>query len=291
MAKDTKKSGGVAIGKRAKIDKAQSIMLAVVCGASLVFGVTVVGVINLAKLISYYGDLLHFEREAAKSYQEVQNNLESIRDGVQELSTNEALESVARNTKREVSCQRFDPSASVEDESYDINLTKSCSALRVISDVIPVDSGDGKTNVPYASHASFMQLLNWSGVMYDGLSATEATQIFEDKIHTVGYGLTAEGESEKIKGMLELIESSIRNFDLQSASIRFGSYEQTEGGVVVPTIEFSGIYGTYYADRVGIDVHTETLCANKKNKKCPGDTLSDGDASSSKEGEASDEGK
>ena len=102
------KTKGVAIGKRAKIDKAQSIMLGVVCGASLILGITIVGVIYFVKTISYQGKWVSHITDAAKTYESVQNNLNSVAEGVRALGDNENLESVATKTPDRKTCMDFD---------------------------------------------------------------------------------------------------------------------------------------------------------------------------------------
>ena len=85
-------------------------------------------------------------------------------------------------------------------------------------------------------------------------------------------GLAVTDELQIVPGALDTVESSIRNFDLQVASIRFGNSGE-EGQEQIPTIEFTGTYSTYYSDKVNVEVVKHILCADTKNEKCPGDTL------------------
>lgn len=271
MAKTSgSKVKGVAIAKRAKIDKAQSTMLIAVCCASLVLGITIVGAIYFVKTISYNSKLIEQTTAAAKSYESVQNNLKSIADGVRELGNNKDLESVARNTPNRKACKSFNVNESITEEN--IEMFRTCSALRVIPETVPTS----EKNVT-AALSSMTQLLLWSanneGVAFEGISESDAQEIFTDTFHSIGVALSARDEAWKIRSALETIESSIRNFDLQTASIRFGNISYEDGAVTVPGIEFSGVYSTYYSDRVNVETHTETLCADPNNEKCPGDTL------------------
>ncbi|MBQ8157053.1 hypothetical protein IJ102_01555 [Candidatus Saccharibacteria bacterium] len=265
--RSSESKGNVAIEKRAKIDKAQSVMFAAVCGASLVLGMTVAATIYLVKVITYNAKLIGHETDAKNSYALVQKNLESVSQDVQDLAKNKNLESVASNTtNRLAACANFDVNAEITHDN--IAQFRTCSALRVVPETVP--SEENKT----AALASMEQLLDWAdggkGVAYSGISETQATEVFKDTFHTLGIGLSVKDESSKVRSALDMIESSIRNYDLQSASIRFNNASGASGA---STIEFSGTYGTYYSDRVNIETHTETLCADKSNKKCPGDTL------------------
>jgi hypothetical protein len=269
MANTSTKVKGVAIGKRAKIDKAQSIMLGAVCGASLVLGITIVGVIYLGKTINYNGKLIEQESAAAKSYETVQTNLKAVADGVRALGANKNLESVALNTVNRKECLNFNVNESITPDN--IENFRNCSALRVIPDTVPTS----EKNIS-AALGSMTQLLMWSnngaGVSFEGISESDATEIFTDTFHSIGIAVSVRDEASKVRGALDTVESSIRNFDLQVASIRFGNSGE-EGQEQIPTIEFTGTYSTYYSDKVNVEVVKHILCADTKNEKCPGDTL------------------
>ena len=269
------KTKGVAIGKRAKIDKAQSIMIGVVCGASLILGITIVGVIYFVKTISYQGKWVSHITDAAKTYESVQNNLNSVAEGVRALGDNENLESVATKTPDRKTCMDFDVNEKITPDN--VSKFRTCSALRVIPDTIP--TSEKNITAALGSMTKLLYVSNGGeGVSFSGIAESEATEIFSDTFHTIGVGLTLQDYSSKVRNALDTIESSVRNYDLQSAMIRFGE-EKDENDETQPgkaTIEFSGTYATYYSDKVNVELHTETLCADPKNESCPGDTLTNG---------------
>ncbi len=282
---------GVAIAKRAKIDKAQSIMLGAVCGASLVLGITIVGVIYFVKTISYNGKLIEQETKAAASYETVQKNLKSVAEGVRALGANKDLESVASTARRQ-ECTNFDVNEKITPDN--IGMFRMCSALRVVPETVPVPTTDDNSKIS-AALGSMQQLLDWSaggaGVNFEGISQTNAKEVFKDTFHSLGVSVRIEDEAWKVKSALETVESSIRNYDLQVSSIRFGNRENKESGEVTSTIEFSGTYSTYYSDKVNVETTTGVLCADPENEKCPGDTLTNGAKSKSKKSKTKSSGK
>lgn len=273
---------GVAIAKRAKIDKAQSIMLGAVCGASLILGITIVGIIYFVKTISYNGKLIDQVTKAASSYETVQKNLKSVAEGVRALGANKDLESVASTARRQ-ECSSFDVNEKITPDN--IGTFRTCSALRVVPETVPVPTTDDNSKIS-AALGSMQQLLEWSaggkGVNFEGIAQTNAKEVFKDVFHSLGVSVRIDDEAWKVKSALETVEASIRNYDLQVSSIRFGNRENKESGEKVSTIEFSGTYSTYYSDKVNVETTQEILCADPDNDKCPGDTLSNGGSTKKK---------
>jgi hypothetical protein len=251
-------------------------MLGAVCGASLILGITIVGVIYFVKTISYNGKLIEQETKAAASYESVQKNLKSVAEGVRALGENKDLESVA-SSARQQECSTFDVSQKITPEN--LTMFRMCSALRVVPETVPVPTTDDNSKIS-AALGSMQQLLDWSndgqGVNFEGIAQTNAKEVFKNVFHSLGVSVRIDDEASMVKSALETVESSIRNYDLQVASIRFGNKIDKESNVVTSTIEFSGTYSTYYSDKVNVETTDEVLCADPENDKCPGDTLSNG---------------
>ena len=108
MAKSRdEKKGGVAFAKRAKISKAQQMMLLAICGASVVLGVTLVGVVYLVKVIRFNMTLISAKDESISGFVKVQGNLKSMMDKIGDLASNETLEVMARNRTESNDCKNF----------------------------------------------------------------------------------------------------------------------------------------------------------------------------------------
>ena len=86
MASKVDKGKGVAFAKRAKISKAQQSMLIAIGLASVVLGVTLVGVIYLVKVIRFNMDIISEKDESIKGFSRVQTNLKTIASKVGDLA-------------------------------------------------------------------------------------------------------------------------------------------------------------------------------------------------------------
>ena len=254
---------GVAFAKWAKIDKAQRNMLVAVCAASVVLGVTVVGIVYLSKVIAFNAKVITEKNKIINDYKQIQKNLQTISDRVNELSDNEALEVVARTRSSDcagLAISSLDANSSVED----VELTRTCTALRVIPDALPSQMNDE------AMLASLNWLLLWSDpqLKIDGISGTDAKT---SSLKPTGAAISLNDDSAKIHKALDTIENSIRNYDIASATISWAGGTTNERNVYIPeSIELNATYRAYYSDAMKIEKKSKKICADDTNDKCTG---------------------
>ena len=266
---------GVAFAKWAKIDKAQRNMLVAVCAASVVLGVTVVGIVYLSKVIAFNAKVITEKNKIINDYKQIQKNLQTISDRVNELSDNEALEVVARTRSSDcagLAISSLDANSSVED----VELTRTCTALRVIPDALPSQMNDE------AMLASLNWLLLWSDpqLKIDGISGTDVESVsLTDKdgnaktssLKPTGAAISLNDDSAKIHKALDTIENSIRNYDIASATISWAGGTTNERNVYIPeSIELNATYRAYYSDAMKIEKKSKKICADDTNDKCTG---------------------
>lgn len=271
------KGKGVAFGKWAKIDKAQRNMFFAVCGASVVLGITIVGIVYFAKVIGFNAKLIGEKTAIIEDYKSIQNSLKSISNKVNDLTENEGLEVVGRTRASDClsrSATKITESSSIEE----VEVARTCTALRVIPDALPSKSNSE------AMLASLNQLLLWSngyaGVEIEGLSAADVdAPSFKDEngsaiktnMKTLGAALSLEDDATKVKGALDMIENSIRNYDIASASIEWSGDNYDRDGVYHPQrINLGATFNAYYSDSVSIEKQRKKVCADDTSEKCTG---------------------
>lgn len=265
---------GVAFAKRAKIDSEQKGILIAVCLASMVLGITVVGAVYLIKVIQFNAKVISVKDTVISDYTSIQKSLDSINQDVIDLSSNENLESVGRQRSTQ-NCSGTDAKTWALSEGYkasEIELARTCSALRVISDTLP------STNNSASTLASLNQLIAWSGTNMESLSSSAVTNSSDyssidsesSTAHIIAASMVLSDSADKIKGTLAQIESSIRNYDISSAAITWVKHE----GTAVQSIELNATYNAYYSDPVSITKKHKLVCADDKNAKCTGTTTS-----------------
>ncbi|MCQ2568730.1 MAG: hypothetical protein MJ155_00330 [Candidatus Saccharibacteria bacterium] len=257
---NSNKKNGPAIGKRAKIDKAQRNMLIVVAIASVVLGITLVLVVYFAKTMSFNAKLIGVNGEVINVYKQTQTSLETISNEVTDLASNEYFESVAR--QRSEDCAVFDESgednAKTEFSLEEIETARECSALRVITDALP------SVMNKETAMTSFIILLELpsDGSSVDSASGGElgSATVGDVTLNTIDMAVSFDDSDEgKIFRSLESIEKSIRNFDIKAASITFRGSEGLELGTT---------YATYYSGDSTLQYIKRTVCADKENEKC-----------------------
>jgi hypothetical protein len=148
--------------------------------------------------------------------------------------------------------------------------------------VIP-DAMPSSENIE-ATLASLNQLLLWSndenGVVIQGLSGTESDgatfmnengEAIDTTMTTIGAALSLEDEATKVKGALDMVEGSIRNFDIAAASIEWSGDNYDDDGVYHPqTIALNATFNAYYSNSITIEKQKKKVCANNESEKCTG---------------------
>lgn len=268
---------GVAFGKWAKIDSAQRNMFFAVCGASIVLGITIVGIIYFAKVITFNATLIGEKTKIIKDYSSIQDSLKSISAQVDGMTEDKSLEVVSRN--RAADCLNRKATKVTESSSKEeIEVVRTCTALRAIPDALPSSENSE------AMLASLNQLLLWSnnggGVSIEGLSGADTDGVsFVDENGTqiqttmtnIGAALSLEDEATKVKGALDTIESSIRNYDIAAATIEWSGDNYDDDGVYHPqVITLNASFNAYYSNPVNIQKKSKKICASKDSEKCTG---------------------
>ena len=268
---------GVALGKWAKIDKAQRNMFIAVCLASIVLGVTVVGIVYFVKVIAFNAKMIGEKDQVIADYKSIQDDLKTISDTVNnDLSTNENLEVVART--RSSDCLKNGLTDEEKSSIEEIELLRTCSALRLIPDALPAQLNEE------ATLASLNQLLLWStnGLQIDVISGTDVSdtvlevdedgEVSESNMKAIGATISINDTTSKIYRALDEIERSIRNYDVASATISWSkaSVDEETGETKPETIELQATYRSYYSPAVSIEKKTKKVCADNKSDKCTG---------------------
>ena len=253
MAKDA------AIGKRAKISEAQQYMMLSVLGAAVFLGVAIALVSHFIKLISFNTRVIMGQEQAIAAYSEVvettgicekpKGNIYSdseldrcnpdsievsqipgtLRANILEnLAANEALNSVPKEdnsecinpaTDKNFTYQElnriYDSATNADELAIASQLIKSCSALRVIPDALPAFKNEE------ALLASLNKLFIVSDWEPESLSPSGTTTTSElgNNLFAISVGLSVEANSSTTMTVLNNIERSIREFNIERATI------------------------------------------------------------------------
>lgn len=277
-------------GKRAKISKAQQMTMLEVLGASLVLGTCIVLAITMIKYIKFNATVISAKNDAISDYDATIRNvgvcIDKDKNGI--LSTDElenckpseislnsvngslrynVLSTMAKNTdlesvarKREGSCYDASGEKRDFDKLYEqetdekkrleyLQLSKVCSALRVIPDALPAQKNTE------ALMSSLNQIFLEAGWEPERLSPRDDNvQPDIEGIATIPVTLSFEGESQVVLGVLTKIESSIREFDITSATIEW----------VNSGLSFRASANAFYLDEVPEIEEMKTVYASKK---------------------------
>ena len=287
----------VAIGKRAKISEAQQYMLLAVLGASVVLGAAISLTVHFVKQISFYAEAIAAEEKSIASYSDIikttgickspkgevysdeelkncdPDSIETseipgtLRANILEnLAANKALNSVPK----EASSSCINP---ITEKNYtyaelnkiynDANgateltaasqLIKSCSALRVIPDALPAFKNEE------ALLASLNKLFIDSGWQPESLSTSgsSSTSTVIPGLNTLSVNLSVEADTSTTMNVLNNIERSIREFDIERATIEWGGNN---------TLTLQAQATAYYMDPSSITESTKTLTAEEDKK-------------------------
>lgn len=254
----------IAIGKRAAIDKASKKMFLAVCGASVVLGLALVGSIYFIKWLAFNGKVIARKDEVIKNYKVIQSNLESLKTNIigdggtaSGLANNANLEVIAR--ARDSGC--IDIEGKPVDTEGDVELARTCSALRVIPDALPSVRND---EAVYASlNKLFLLTSDGSGrpvepesISPGGNGTTDATT----GLSTIPISLSIQNTGTTAKAVLDTIERSIRNIDIRMATIAWRS----SGSGGLDQIELRGTAAAYYSAPIQAATKTKTIYADEE---------------------------
>ena len=279
MADKVSAADGASVLKILKITKAQRTMFVTVCLASIAVGITFVLSVYLVKVISFNGKLLTQKGYVVDALKQDQSNLESLAGQISDLTKNENLESVAR-TRTVTDCSGFygiDMSLEGVKTEEEVEKVRRCSSLRVIPDAMPATSANislddvdtttriqlglimDKAGVDLSADSESAVSLEDTG--YSGGSMSSTSGSILEPYSMLEANINIEGDLSKMKTFLSIIDKTIRNFDLQQATIEM----PTDGS---NNFNFTGSYYTYYTNPVDLQIQKRTICADEKNKNC-----------------------
>lgn len=278
MADKVSAADGASVLKRLKITKAQRTMFVAVCLASIALGVTFVLVVYFAKIISFQGKLLTQKGYVVDALKQDQTNLSQLAGQISSLTKNENLESVAR-TRTVTDCSGYygiDMSLEGVKTEEEVEKVRRCSSLRVIPDAMPATSGTvSLDDVDTTTRIQLDLIMDRAGVDlsadsdsavsveetgYSGSSTSTSGSILEP-YSMLEANVNIDGDLSKMKTFLSTIDKTIRNFDLQNATIEIPSGDTSN-------FTFSGSYYAYYTNPVDLQIQKRTICADEKNEKC-----------------------
>lgn len=285
----------VAIGKRAKISEAQQYMLLAVLGASVVLGAAISLTIHFVQQISFNTKVIMAEDEAIVSYSDVIKNTgickkpsgniytneelkkcdpDSIETSeipgtlraniLENLAANEALNSVPKEassscinsstgknyTYAELNKIYNDANGATELTAAS-QLIKSCSALRIVPDALPAFKNEE------ALLASLNKLFIESGWQPESLSPSGSSSASKTipGLNTISVNLSVEADTSTTMNVLNNIERSIREFDIERATIEWGGNN---------TLNLQAQATAYYMNESTVTETTKTLKAEDK---------------------------
>lgn len=253
----------VAIGKRAKISKAQQYMLLSVIGASIVLGVAVSLTIHFVKQIVFNAKVIAEEEKSIAAYSsiikdtgvcknpkgsiysdeelkscnpdtievsEIPNTLRS--NILTNLAANQALNSVPKeansscinsDTGKNYTYKELNEIYKNAKTSTDLlaasQLIKSCSALRVIPDALPAFKNE---EALLASLNKLFIVSDWEPENISPSSGSSSTSKKGSSLNPISLNLSVEADTAKTMRVLSNIERSIREFNINRATIQWG---------------------------------------------------------------------
>lgn len=287
----------VAVGKRAKISEAQQYMLLSVLGASVVLGVAISLISHFVKQISFNAQVISEEEKAIVTYSDIIKNAgvcpkpsgsvyseaelkkcnpdnvtvsevpNTLRANIlKDMAANQALNSVPNesnencknpDTEKQYTYKElndlYEKATNSEDMKAASQKIKSCSALRVIPDALPAFKNEE------ALLASLNKIFNDSGWKPESLSPSGNTSTANDTngLHTISINLAIEADSGTTMNVLHNIERSIREFNVDSATIEWGGDS---------SLQLHAKANAYYMDESKITEVTKTI-STEENKK------------------------
>ena len=253
----------VAIAKRARISKAETTMIVAVLGTGLVLGVAISVIMRFVNQINFNSRVIAEEEKAIVAYSDTIKNIGictkpagqiytddelkkcvpnsisvdqvpgTLRANIlSNMAQNEALNSVPKdNTSSCINSatgktytyeEMQDIADSAETSEAQLaasELIQSCSALRVIPDALPAFKNE---EALLSSLNKIFLMSNWEP---ESLSPTgsSATASFGTNLNTFTVRLAVEANTETTMSILNDIERSIREFNIERATIEWSS--------------------------------------------------------------------
>lgn len=285
----------IAIGKRAKISEAQQYMILSVLGASVFLGAAISLTMHFINKISFNTQVISAQDESINNYSsiikktgictspkgnvytekelkdcdpdaiEVSQIPGTLRSNILEkLAANEALNSVPKEgdskclnqatgknyTYKELNdvYKRATTASELKDASQ---LIKTCSALRVIPDALPAFKNEE------ALLASLNRIFIISDWTPQSISPSGSTTAKSNGLNAIQVQLSIEADSSTTLNFLNNIERSIREFDIERATI-----EWSNGG----NLALRASATAYYMDESSITESEKTITAEGKTK-------------------------
>ena len=288
----------VAIEKRAKISQAQQYVLLAVLGASIFLGVAIALIFFFIKQISFNSDVIAAEEQSIVSYsnairdigvckkpkgavysdEELKNcNPDSIdvssipgtlrANIIDNLAANTALNSVPKEstsgcinpyTGKKYSYEELNKIYEEAENDDDLvkasELIQSCSALRIIPDAIPAFKNEE------ALLSSLNKIFLLTGSEPETLSPTGASgeSVYSKGLESISVRLSVESETATTVGFLENVEHSIREFNIERATI-----EWAQDGKLVLQAQAAA----FYMNPSELLETTETIKATKGTRR------------------------
>ena len=252
----------VAIGKRAKISKAQQYTLFAVLGAGVFLGVTISLIRYFTSQISFNANVIAEEDKSIVAYSNAIKNIgickkpagstytdeelkkcnpdainvddvpNTLRANIiNDMAANEVLSSVPKEnitscissatgkayTYAEMNAI-YESAETSEELTAASELIQNCSALRVIPDALPAFKNEE------ALLSSLNKIFIISGWEPESLSPTgsSSTASFGTNLNTFSVRLSVEADAGITRSVLSNIERSIREFNIERATIEWG---------------------------------------------------------------------
>lgn len=280
----------ISLGKRAKITQAQQYMIFAVLGAAIFLGAAIAVVINSVNKIAFSANVIAVEDQSIVSFSDTIKNIgicpkpkgqvytddelkkckpdsvnvssvpNTLRSNILEnMAANSALESVPNQqnascinpaTNKNYTYREMEDkySAAEGDDQLiaAVNLIKSCSALRVIPDALPAFKNEE------ALLASIDKIFRDSGTEPESLSPTDETDLasFGNNLYTISVRLAIESGAGTVHTLLNNIERSIRNFNVERATIEWSSND---------SINFQARATAYYMLPTSLSITEKTI--------------------------------
>ena len=282
----------IAIGKRAKISEAQQYMILAVLGAAVVLGIAASLTVHFIQQIFFNAKVIAAEEESIANYSNViksigickkpsgnaytrdeltkcnPSSIELSEIGgtlryniLENVAANDALNSVPKEddssclnsdgekyTYKELK-QQYDDAKTEYDIQEATQRIKKCSALRVIPESLPAFKNEE------ALLSSLNKIFNVSNWEPESLSPSGTTSTLENGLNTISVNLSVEANSGTTMTVLDNIERSIREFDIERATIEWGS-----NGTLVLRSQATA----YYVDESFIPESTKTIKAEEE---------------------------